>query len=224
MDTAGLNLKDKKANNIDNSERFMDKICLLLVEDNPRFARLIKEFLSNAKNIQFKIVIIDTLSEALEYLKKGNPDIILLDLILPDSKGLDTFQAVYTAFPDIPVVIQTGLDDEELALEAVHKGAQDYIIKSEINEDILVRSMRYAIERQKLIVELKTARQQIKVLSGLLPICSYCKRIRDDSGYWKKLETYIAEHSEADFSHSICPECIKKYFPELYNQIREDIE
>jgi len=72
-----------------------------------------------------------------------------------------------------------------------------------------------AKEREKLIKKLQDALGEVKTLSGLLPICASCKRIRDDNGYWKQIETYIKEHSEADFSHSLCPECVKKLYPNL---------
>lgn len=70
-------------------------------------------------------------------------------------------------------------------------------------------------ERENLISELKDALAQVKTLSGLLPICSYCKKIRDDKGYWTQIESYIHDHSEAEFSHSICQECAKKYYPDM---------
>ena len=82
-------------------------------------------------------------------------------------------------------------------------------------------ALRYAIERkqdeaerEQLIRELQNALTQVKTLSGLLPICSGCKKIRDDQGYWNRIETYISEHSGAQFSHGICPDCAKKYFPD----------
>jgi hypothetical protein len=74
---------------------------------------------------------------------------------------------------------------------------------------------RAEIEKDKLIVELKDALDTVKTLSGLLPICASCKNIRDDSGYWNQIETYIQEHSEAEFSHSICPDCAKKLYPDI---------
>jgi len=74
-------------------------------------------------------------------------------------------------------------------------------------------------ERQRLINELETALSEVKTLSGLLPICSSCKRIRDDKGYWNQIESYIHEHSEAQFSHSICPDCVKKLYPDMYNKM-----
>ena len=69
-------------------------------------------------------------------------------------------------------------------------------------------------QREKVISELNKALSEVKKLSGLLPICSYCKKIRDDKGYWTQIESYIHDHSEADFSHSICDECLIKYYPD----------
>jgi uncharacterized protein with PIN domain len=74
---------------------------------------------------------------------------------------------------------------------------------------------RAEIERDNFIKKLRKALDEVKTLSGLFPICSYCKKIRDDKGYWNQIETYIRDHSEAEFSHSICEECAKKYYPEL---------
>ena len=71
-------------------------------------------------------------------------------------------------------------------------------------------------QREKLILELQKAISEIKTLSGLLPICASCKMIRDDKGYWKQIESYIKEHSEAEFSHSICPDCAKRLYPEFH--------
>ncbi len=73
----------------------------------------------------------------------------------------------------------------------------------------------WEMEREKLITGLKDALKEVKTLNGLLPICANCKKIRDDKGYWNRLESYIREHSKAEFSHSICPECVKKLYPEL---------
>jgi DNA-binding FadR family transcriptional regulator len=74
-------------------------------------------------------------------------------------------------------------------------------------------------ERERLITELQQALAQVKLLSGLLPICANCKKIRDDKGYWKQVETFISEHSEAIFSHGICPECVRKHYPDLADDV-----
>jgi hypothetical protein len=73
-------------------------------------------------------------------------------------------------------------------------------------------------ERERLILELQEALSQVKTLSGLLPICASCKKIRNDEGYWEQMEIYISEHSEVDFSHGICPECAQKLYPEYYKK------
>ena len=71
-------------------------------------------------------------------------------------------------------------------------------------------------EKSKLIIELQDALAEVKTLSGLIPICSWCKKIRDDKGYWNRIESYIKEHSEAEFTHGICPQCAEKQYPELF--------
>ncbi len=73
-------------------------------------------------------------------------------------------------------------------------------------------------ERERLITELQTALEEINTLRGILPICSFCKKIRDDQGFWSQVEVYISKHSEADFSHSLCPECKRKHYPKFYSK------
>jgi PAS domain S-box-containing protein len=92
---------------------------------------------------------------------------------------------------------------------------QDFrIMRDQALEEIKQRK-RVEVEREKLIDELKVALDEVKLLSGFLPICSSCKNIRDDKGYWNRIENYISKHSEAEFSHSICPECAKKLYPDF---------
>jgi hypothetical protein len=101
-------------------------------------------------------------------------------------------------------------------------GAADYMVKGEINAPLLERSIRYAIarkqaaeEQERLIAKLKDALAQIKTISGLIPICAGCKKIRDDEGFWQQLESYISRHSDAVFSHGLCPECVKRLYPDF---------
>ncbi|MFA6293919.1 MAG: response regulator, partial [Victivallales bacterium] len=145
-------------------------------------------------------------------LAAGKYDVILLDLTLHDSHGFETFSTMLKAAPDIPIVVMSGSDDETLSLHAVREGAQDYLVKGQADANLLSRAIRYAIER-------KEAQSKIKTLQGLLPICASCKKIRDDTGYWKKLENYITEHSEAVFSHGICPDCFEKHYPDYAKKI-----
>ena len=115
----------------------------------------------------------------------------------------------------MPIVVLTGHDDEETALEAVRQGAQDFIVKGEINDRLIVRALRYAIERAHLLHALREAMANLKTLHGLLPICACCKRIRDDAGYWQEVESYVGAHSQAEFSHSFCPKCLKEQIAQI---------
>lgn len=194
-------------------------ICILHFEDNPSDAILIKDVLADVGNINFSLVHAERLSEGLQQLPRTNADIILLDLNLPDSMGLATFEEVKKAAGNIPIIIMSGLSDENLSLEAVQHGAQDYLIKGRVDANLLIRAIRYGIERQKLMTELRQALEQIKTLEGFLPICCYCKGIRDERGFWQPLENYIKSHSEAEISHGICPACAAEHHPDLYKNI-----
>ncbi len=189
-------------------------IIVLLIEDNPDDALLIQKLLSKEMKVPFEVKHVDRISKGLEYLRGGDIDIVLLDFGLPDGQGLGTFETVHKHSPDVPVIVLTGRDDDEIAVESVQKGAQDYLVKGKIDGGILGRSIRYAIERQKLHTQLEHSIKEIKTLRGFLPICASCKKIRDDKGYWTQIESYIRQHSEAEFSHGICPECFVKLYGE----------
>lgn len=385
-------------------------INILILEDNPDDFFLLKEAIESSEEIKTAILHVDRLDKAIETTKRQVIDIAIIDLNVPDSLGLETFLLFHEPFPHIPVVIMTGVRDFDTAIKAVQKGAQDYLHKSEYSSSEIIRTIRYAMERQRLmtsleqtkfelqksleksrsreseisgllkvaravleqtdfettarkvfdtcsqligapsgyvallsedgehnevlfleagglpctvdpelpmpirglrevayrtnstvydndfmnsewiqfmpkghvqlenvmfaplvlnnktvgiiglankkadftdndariaggfgelaaialqnsrnldkrdmaeknnarlIKELEEALANVKKLSGLLPICSYCKKIRDDKGYWKQIEHYIYEHSEAQFSHGICQECLKIYYPDL---------
>lgn len=127
---------------------------ILLIQDNPDYVDTVKKALSKQKGIGFSVKSEMTLQGGLNELSKGKVDIVLLELSLPDSKGLDTFLKVQSYSPIIPIVILTGLDDEMVALKAVRQGAQDYLLKAEMEGRFLLRIMRYAIERQKAKTEI----------------------------------------------------------------------
>lgn len=200
-------------------------LSILLIEDNMDDVRRMQDMAIDLESDLFHPVIINlthaaSLKESLQHEKHAF-DAVLLDLTLPDSKGMDTVRKIIRHFKATPVVVLTGIADAELGLEAVKNNAQDYLIKSEITSTLLFRSVQYAIERlrivrekEKLIAELQEAMAQIKTLSGMLPICASCKKIRNDKGYWERIESYIVKHSEAEFTHGICPDCMKKLYPE----------
>ena len=123
-------------------------IHLLLIEDNPGDAVLIREMLAEARGMSFELEWMETLSEGIERLALGGIDVVLLDLALTDSTGLETLRRLRAASPWSPVVVVlSGLNDEEISFQAVQEGAQDYLIKGQVDSSLLVRSIRYALER-----------------------------------------------------------------------------
>ncbi|MEW6297771.1 MAG: PAS domain S-box protein, partial [Thermodesulfobacteriota bacterium] len=127
-----------------------EPLPILLVEDNPADARFFREALREARASQFALVHVEHLGEALTRLQEGNFAAVLLDLSLPDSFGFDTISRVQACAPQVPIVVLTGLDDEEFAVKVVQEGAQDYLVKGQVEPGTLVRALRYAIERQRL--------------------------------------------------------------------------
>ena len=124
-------------------------IKILLVEDNPGDSRLIREMLAEARGVTFDLKYADRLQVGLEHLGERQIEVVLLDLGLPDSQGLETLNKTYAQSPEVPIVVLTGLNDELLGVEAVKRGAQDYLIKGQVDPNLLVRAIRYAIERKR---------------------------------------------------------------------------
>jgi PAS domain S-box-containing protein len=127
-----------------------NKPIVLLIEDNPVDALLIREFFGEL-NKEFRLELAEQLADGIKLIKQC-PDLvgaILLDLSLPDSQGVETFEKIYTQAPQIPIVVITSLDDEETSIQTVNDGAQDYLVKGQLNGPLLVRSIRYAIKRKQ---------------------------------------------------------------------------
>ena len=125
------------------------RISILLIEDNSGDRRLISEMLAEASNVTFDVKYADRLQAATEYLDQNRVEVILLDLGLPDSQGLETLKRVYTQVSELPIVVLTGLNDEMIGVQAVNEGAQDYLIKGQVDTHLLRRTIRYAIERKQ---------------------------------------------------------------------------
>jgi len=128
---------------------------ILLIEDNPGDARLIREMLADTPNADVRLESVGRLSQGIERLAAGGIDIVLLDLSLPDSQGLETCRMVRGEDSDVVVIVLTGFDDVDAGAQAVQEGAQDYLVKGKVDGALLMRSIRYAIERQQMLRQLK---------------------------------------------------------------------
>ena len=145
-------------------------VRVLVVEDNRADVELIKEYLPGMGSVRFEFESVPRLSEALARLKEKPFDLLLIDLGLPDSQGIDTFLKLQKAAPETPAIILTGNDDEETAVTAVRNGAQDYLFKGEINGSVLIRVARYAMERKRAEEALRESEGKLKALFEILPV------------------------------------------------------
>jgi signal transduction histidine kinase len=143
-------------------------INLLVIEDNPGDVRLLKAILKETATTAYEIKEAGRLSAGLELLGKEVFDCLLLDLNLPDGRGINTCIEVKKHYPEVPVVVLTGLDDEMIASEAVREGAQDYLVKGSLEENVLWRDIRYAIERQKTQKALNEKNEELKLMTQQL--------------------------------------------------------
>jgi signal transduction histidine kinase len=170
-------------------------IKALLVEDNPGDARLIKEMLAESKRSTFILAWVDRLSKGIDFIKNNTVDIVLLDLTLPDSSGQETFEKLVRHVPQMPVIILTGIDDEQLAISLLRSGLQDYIVKDTVNTDMLARSIRYAIERKRLEDALRVAHDEMemRVILRTRELSETNKLLRDEIRQREKAEADLKD-------------------------------
>lgn len=192
----------------------MDKKPRILIVDDERFnIKTLTELLRE----DYKIMAAKTGEQALKAVQgEILPNLILLDIMMPGMDGYEVCERFKAneRTKNIPVIFVTAVTEIEDAARGFHSGAVDFIQKP-LNPVMAKARVDLHINLHKTMEDLKEALSQVKKLSGLLPICMYCKKIRDDSGYWNQIEAYIDKHSEAHFSHSICKECANKYYPDL---------
>jgi CheY-like chemotaxis protein len=194
----------------------MNKIVMLLVEDNPADISLIKEYLSEEPPFQYELIEADSLNAALSLLSHNDFDIVLLDLDLPDSSGLDTARRVITEYSETAVLVLSDPMNKEVAQQAVRYGAEDYLTKNILLPAILYKSISYAIGRKKVMQEkfdilsdLVLALEKIEYLEGLLPICVGCKKILLEDNHWLNLEEYVNDSTGKKVVRPLCPDCRK---------------
>jgi PAS domain S-box-containing protein len=148
---------------------------VLLIEDNPADARLLRELVADAPGSGFAMTVCETLSSGLQRLDQEDIHLVLVDLSLPDSHGIETFAKVHAHAPQVPIIVMSGLDDEDLAIRTVQEGAQDYLVKGRVDSSLLVRSMHYAIERKRAEEALAKERDLLHMLLENLPDRIYVK-------------------------------------------------
>ncbi len=194
----------------------MNKIVILLVEDSPTETTQIKEYLSVKPPFRYDLKEANSLNTALSQLSRYDFDVVLLDIDLPDSSGLDTVRRIITEYSDTAVIVLSNPENEAIARQAVRYGAEDYLEKILLSPAMLLKSISYAIGRKKILQEkydilsdLVLALEKIESLESLLPICIGCKKILQEDNHWVNLDEFINQSPKRRVTRPICPECMK---------------
>ncbi|MEQ8224880.1 MAG: response regulator [Candidatus Eremiobacterota bacterium] len=188
----------------------MKPLNILVFRDNAVDVEKLRQMFSEDYEEPFCLKIADNIDEGIQIISQGEIDIILMDLTLSKPLELEKFKKIYNTNQNIPVVILTGLYDKDTAIKALSIGAQDYLPPQNLSSELLCRTIRYALERNRIRLQLREALDNIKILKGLLPICIKCKKVHDEEGYWQRIEAYFEQRSELEFFQCLCSDCIRE--------------
>jgi len=197
---------------------------VLIADDDPTALFLHQEIITEWG---FESVTASNGREALSLLRqKPQPQIAVLDWMMPELDGVEVCRHLRQEVkePYIYVLLVTAKNRKENIVQGLEAGADDYLTKPFHSQELKARLatgkrivelqgelLRVRENQKQLIAELQQALENVKTLSGLIPLCAWCRKIRDDEGYWKQIEDYLSSHSDAKITHSICPECEKKF-------------
>ena len=170
---------------------------LLIVEDEPAHAEAIRRAFDQMAT-KADVRVAGTLREYREQVAAQPPDFVLADLNLPDGRATEILTHPPEAAP-FPILVMTAFGSQQIVVEVMKAGALDYVVKSPETFAAMPQTVARGLREWRLLQE--------HTLSGLLRICAWCKKIRDDQGDWKDIETFLAAHSQAHFTHGICPAC-----------------
>ena len=202
-------------------------VNIVLVEDDFLVADLIKRILSEL-DLGYKIIgKAGDGKEGVELVCALKPDIVIMDIRMPIMNGIEAAKIIQEKCPT-PIIILTAYENSDLIKQASDAGVSAYLIKP-IKKNLVEQSITIALARHNDIMEMRRLNKElkskiseiekafaeIKTLKGIIPICSACKKIRDDEGYWENVADYMAAHTDAEFSHGICPDCMKKLYGDL---------
>lgn len=193
---------------------------ILIADDDPVTRGMLESLL---KKFGHRAVVCRNGEEARGHLFRPDaPPLALLDWVMPAPNGLELVRELRRRNSKrIHLILLTGRGKSEDRVKGLDAGADDYIVKpiepgelrARIQAGIRIVEMQERLDRK--IGELQAALSQIRTLEGILPICAHCKKIRDDRGAWEQVEVYVRNHSEAQFSHSVCPDCMQEHYPDL---------
>jgi sigma-B regulation protein RsbU (phosphoserine phosphatase) len=199
---------------------------ILIAEDDATSRTILQAVLS--KNGYDVVSVSDGLAALDAFQQVDAPDVAIVDLIMPKLDGLEVVRevrAIKAVRPPYIIILSTKSATADV-VAGLDAGADDYLTKpfdaSELRARVEVgrRMIEMRATLADKVQELALALEQVKTLRGIVPICANCKNVRDDQGYWNKVETYFREHTEAEFSHAVCPDCMTKLYPQFSERRR----
>ena len=207
-----------------------DNISCLYVEDDRDARETLGAILSR---IFARVFVASDGKAGLDLFLRNQPDLVITDILMPVMNGLQMIKHIFETQPDTRVIVTTAHSETQFLIEAIEMGVDHYVLKP-IELEKLYRAIDKSVEviqvnqalkdeqskKDALIHKLSVALDEIKTLQGILPICSCCKKIRNDEGYYEKIEAYMARNLDIHFSHTICTDCMKRYYPEEYAYIK----
>ncbi len=204
-----------------------DEIKILIAEDDFISRKLLR---LSIQKWGYKVTSLQDGKKAWEEIKLNPPHIAIIDWMMPEMDGIEICKKIRSKKCEhyTYIIILTSLSELENIVDGLDAGADDYMTKpfnpKELRAriDVGLRVINLEGELNDNVRKLQEALNKVEVLQGLLPICSYCKKVRDDKNYWQQVEHYISEHSELEFSHGVCPECYEKFLkPQLDRMEKE---
>ncbi|MCP4756754.1 MAG: response regulator [Proteobacteria bacterium] len=191
------------------------KPLILIVDDNPQNIQVLGNTIQEEG---YEVAFALNGSQALDFLGKEMPDLILLDIMMPEMDGYTVCETIKAnhSIKNIPVIFLTAKQETEDIVRGFEVGAVDYVTKPFNPVELLARVRTH--------LEIKRSREEISSLRGIIPICAKCKRIRDDQGFWDQVEHYIEKHSDALFTHGVCPDCNEELYgdQEWYRKMKQE--
>lgn len=181
---------------------------ILMVDDNPENLRLLGGVLEQQG---FVTAFAVNGAEAIHFIASEQPDLVLLDVMMPGEDGYEICRQIRERNDSrmLPVIFLTARTESIDIVKGFEYGGVDYVTKPFVSSELVARVRTH--------IELKRAREEIKTLRGLLPTCAWCRRVRNEKGEWESIEKYVQEHTEAEFSHGLCPDCLSQKFPAVAN-------
>ncbi len=197
---------------------------VLYIDKNPINIPIIQEMFLEFKG-RITLHVENEISSSLVFLEKDRQDVILFNQNILNKDDLSELEVFFVKFPEIPLIALSNIYNLSDALKIIKKGVQDYLDINRCNPDILINSILFAIERNKIKITHNNLNNDadktivnVKNPEEFVPICTNCKKIRNEDDTWERVEFYINKHYESKFTHGVCPDCLEKLYPNVHQK------